>query len=177
MKLKGSLTTTGVGSYDFSAPIPFNSILKAVWAYEGAGGYSAHGGVPDAVDLQYGAPGVAPTTLLTAGNWMFNFPNSSLATNVATALALDTIIPVALPGAAAATVSVTVGGYGVANITSTVGNPPVFVRGGILKIVVEAISTTAGSDLTVVCEVARSRQGCNWEPVETGTYGTDSDIF
>lgn len=157
-------------SYDYSAPLPFNCILKAVWAYEKAPGYGAG---QDQVDLLYGPAGSAPTTLLNAGNYMFNFPSTATAGVPATG-----IIPITVGTAVAGTVSATLGGYGVGNFTTTVGNPPVFARGGILAIQVQSVSSTlAGSDLDVVVEVARSRQGYGWDPTETGTYGQDSDIF
>jgi hypothetical protein len=144
--------------------------LKAVWAYEKAPGYGAG---QDQVDLLYGPAGSAPTTLLNAGNYMFNFPSTATAGVPATG-----IIPITVGTAVAGTVSATLGGYGVGNFTTTVGNPPVFARGGILAIQVQSVSSTlAGSDLDVVVEVARSRQGYGWDPTETGTYGQDSDIF
>lgn len=175
MKIKGTLTTTGVGSYDFSQQIPFNSTLKAVWAYEKTPGYSAQAGTGgDQVDLQYGPAGVAPTTLLNAGNFMFIFP--TLATTAASSTA-NGIIPVTLGIASSGTVSATLGGYGVGNFTTTVGNPPILARGGIFNIVVQKVTTTAGGDLTVVCELNRARAGANIDPVMTGTYDNDSDIF
>lgn len=162
MQIKGTLTTTAGNAqqYAFSQPIPFNSTIKAIWAYEKTPGTSGAGTVGDCVDLLYGAAGSAPATFLTSGA-MFQFASATSGGILNTG-----------------TVTATLGGYNTANITSTAGNPPQVAKGGIFAISVKTVAaTTAGADFVCVVTLNRQRQGARIAPIQVGTYDGLGDIL
>jgi hypothetical protein len=168
LQIKGTLTTTAnnAQAYAISQPLPFNATLGAVWAMEARPGSSAAGTPGDCIDLQYLPASTTVTqaaTLLTSGV-MFNFASSTISS------AGYGLIPNTL------TATATAGGYNT-GFTTTVGNPPVFARGGILSVVAKTVASTPGADLTVVVTLNRARQGAGIDPVAVGTYDPDSDIF
>jgi hypothetical protein len=168
LQIKGTLTTTAnnAQAYAISQPLPFNATLGAVWAMEARPGSSAAGTPGDVIDLQYLAAtttATLSTTLLTSGA-MFNFASSTISS------AGYGLIPNTL------TATATAGGYNT-GFTSTVGNPPVFARGGVLSVVVKTVGTTAGADLTVGIMLNRARQGARIAPVQVGTYSLYNDAL
>jgi hypothetical protein len=69
MKIKGTLTTT---SYDYSQPLPFTGVIKAVWAYEATPGT----GGTESVDLVLGSSVAGNATLVSSGT-LFSFATTA----------------------------------------------------------------------------------------------------
>jgi len=188
-------TFSTLASYGFSQPIPFNAIIKSVWAYERipSTGTTSTSGNADAVDLFYFPPVVATsgglTSTLTGISFVQPFPPSATGTamfNMATSTLNNSQynnVPLVVWNAATAT-SAALGGY--AAIVSTTPavtswpiqqNPPLVQRGGQFVIVCRTVGAVAGQDFEVVVELVRQRAGAAQDPVQIGTYGADSDIF
>lgn len=198
MEIKGTLTTTSglnqttilqggantytQSSYGFSQFIPFNGIVKAVWAGERIPGSSAAGTPGDSVDLLYFPPvsttagGVSNTTGISfcqpfpptaTGTCLFNMATSTTGNSFYNQVPLVTYAPA----------SNTVGGYGAIYTSATQFNPPQVARGGIFVAICRTAASTPAQDFNVVIELARARNGASTDPIQIGTYGADSDIF
>jgi len=188
-------TTLFYGSYAFSQQIPFNAIIKSVWAYERipSTGTTSTSGNADGVDLFYFPPVVGTagglTSTTTGISFVQPFPPSATGTvmfNMATSTLNNSQynnVPLVVWNAATAT-SAALGGYGaIVSTTPAVTswpiqqNPPLVQRGGQFVIVCRTVGAVAGQDFQVVVELARQRAGAAQDPVQIGTYGADSDIF
>jgi len=183
-------TFSTLASYAFSEPLPFNSYLKAVWAYERipSTGTTSTSGNADAVDLFYFPPinlaGASFTTANTANGISFCQPNPPVATgtcmfNMATSTLNNSLynqVPVVTWNAASATTAA-LGGYGAIYTSSTAFNPPLMARGGILMLVCRTVGAVAGQDFQAIIELTRQRQGAYSDQTQIGTYGSDNDIF
>lgn len=71
------------------------------------------------------------------------------------------------------TTAVTPSAYNTANLTA---NPPTFVKGDTVSVVVSAV-TGAGNDLEVILMLERQRSHSWNDPVQTDTVGADSDAI
>lgn len=177
-----SAVSSTFASYGFSQYIPFNAVVKGVWAGERIPGSSAAGTPADAVDLLYFPPvsttagGVSNTTGISfcqpfpptaTGTCMFYMATSTTGNSFYNQVPLVT----------ASTTTGTVGGYGSIFTSSTQFNPPTVARGGIFVAVCRTAASTPGTDFNVVVELARQRAGAAQDPIQIGTYGADSDIF
>lgn len=188
-------TTLFYGSYAFSQPIPFNAIIKSVWAYERipSTGTTSTSGNADGVDLFYFPPVVGTagglTSTTTGISFVQPFPPSATGTvmfNMATSTLNNSQynnVPLVVWNATTTT-SAALGGYGaIVSTTPAVTswpiqqNPPLVQRGGQFVIVCRTVGAVAGQDFQVVVELARQRAGAAQDPVQIGTYGADSDIF
>jgi len=197
MQIKGLLTTTSginvatiVGgttgsattqsAYCFSQYIPFNGVIRAVWAGERIPGSSAAGTAGDCVDLLYFPPvsatsgGVSSTVGITfcsaspdtaTSTCMFNMASSTLSNSNFNQ------VPVVVYS------TTTAGGYAGIFTSATQFNPPQVARGGVFVAVCRTVASTPGYDFQVVVEVARQRQGAETAGTQFGTYDSWSDIL